>query len=182
MAWLSPAQADMAVSVKSGEALSGTGHFLFGAAISWLPSFFSQRTVDLTFEYSGSTSSSAAFHINWDALLFSAHYRVPLTATVRPYIGGGGGIYILNGRRVNPLPNYNYATVSDHEVTSGFHGDVGIDYHLSSHWIIGLEGRYAFVQATTTERLFGSSPIPSSTSRDLDLSYGAITAALRFLF
>lgn len=94
---------------------------------------------------------------------------MPLSATVRPFIGGGVGYY---STKATNQPTFAYGAPTGSEI--GYHANAGIDYLLSHHWIVGLEGRYAFLK--------GNAVSLTNISERVSLNYGLISLAIRYVF
>lgn len=200
-----PAEAELRLTAKGGlHSFEKDGYsaedtaIAYGFGISYLPPIKDQ-IMDLTFEYlhgkvqsyvGNNSNFSCCFTpsgrsvtriVTWDAFSFGAHYRPPVSTSVQPYIGGGIGIYVFNPREkggscVNCFPLGARVVLNGPvQVRQGFHLDLGTDFVVAPHWIVGLEYKHVFANVSSDSN-------DATAAWTNNLSFGALFGNLRYAF
>ena len=122
--------------------------------------------------------------VQGNALMFNSYYDIPTNNRLRPYIGGGFGVYSGNINNLN-LPAFNNAlggAVSSNSILS-FAGQIraGLGYALSNQLTAFLGYRYFKGAGYTYPLAVNGTPIPA-TIHPNGLSSSSLELGLRWQF
>lgn len=196
-----PASAEVVVSAKGGlfwmEKDKYTTHDTgtnYGFSIQYLPPV-ENRIFDVGAEYmTGRTRREAtrgcgqliceqqplaggnnvSLNMRYDAIIGTVHYRPPISTSIQPYIGGGLGMYIFTPY-VTPATNVTFPLNPPTQTRSGWNFDIGTDFRLGPHWIVGIEYRYISANVSSSQNT-------SMNSWVNNLNFMTTTAAVRYAF